>query len=142
MLESPKKKDVVSKLLKEVTGRKIEKEISEMFRIGKKVEESSKPKLLLIKFESLETKNMVLDNSRRLKDSDSFSKVMLSLDLSKEDREDCKQLLADKLKEIYEKGGSKKWVVRIRGRPGPSMPLLTEEEQSNELTELEFFFVL
>ena len=32
-----KEKEVVAKLLKEVTGRKIEKEISEMFRIGKKV---------------------------------------------------------------------------------------------------------
>ena len=79
-----KEKELVSKLLKEVTGRKIEKEILEIFRIGKNVEDSSKPRHLLIKFESLETKNMVLDNSRRLKDSDSFSKVMLSLDLSKE----------------------------------------------------------
>ena len=57
-----KEKEVVAKLLKEVTGRKIEKEISEMFRIGKKGE-SPKPRPLLIKFESLETKNMVLDNS-------------------------------------------------------------------------------
>ena len=89
-----------------------------MFRIGKKDEESSKPRPLLIKFESLETKNMVLDNSRRLKDSESFNKVTLSLDMSKEDKEDCKKLLADKLKEVNEKGGSKKWVVRIRGQPG------------------------
>ena len=37
-----KEKELLSKLLKEVTGRKIEKEILEMFRIGKKVEESSK----------------------------------------------------------------------------------------------------
>ena len=112
-----KEKEVVAKLLKELTGRKIEKEISEMFRIGKKGE-SPKPRPLLIKFESLETKNMVLDNSRRLKDSESFNKVILNLDLSKEDREDCKKLLADKLKEVNEKGGSKKWVVRIRGQPG------------------------
>ena len=75
-----------------------------MFRSGKKVEKSSKPRPLLIKFESLETKNMVLDNSSRLKDSESFDKVILSLDLSKKD----KKLLA----------GSKKWVVRIRGQPG------------------------
>ena len=32
-----KEKEVMAKLLKEVTGRKIEKEISEMSRIGKKV---------------------------------------------------------------------------------------------------------
>ena len=51
---------------------------------------------------------MVLDNSSRLKDSESFSKVILCLDLSKDDREDYKKLLADKLKEVNEKGGSKK----------------------------------
>ena len=56
--------------------------------------------------------------------------------MSKEDREDCKKLVADKLKEVNEKGGSKKWVVRIRGQQGPSMTLLAEEEQSNELSEL------
>ena len=86
-----KENELVSKLLKEVTGRKIEKEILEMFRIDKKLKnlqnQNLKPKPLLIKFESLETKNMVLDNSSRLKDSESFNKVILSLDLSKEDRE-------------------------------------------------------
>ena len=62
---------------------------------------------------------MVLDNSSsRLKASESFNKVILSLDLSKKDREDCKKLLADKLKEVNEKGGSKKWVIRIRGQLG------------------------
>ena len=109
----------MSKLLKEETEEKIEKEILETFRICQKVEESSNPRPLLIKFESLETKNMVLDNSRRLKDSESFNKVTLSLDVAKEDMEDCKNLLADKLKEVNKKGGSKKWVVRMRGgRPG------------------------
>ena len=41
-----------------------------------------------------------------------------SLDLSKEEREDCKKLLAVKLKEVNQKGGNKKWVVGIRGQPG------------------------
>ena len=75
-------------------------------------------KKLLMIFESLETNNPVLDNSSRLKDSESFNKVILSFDLSKEDRKDCKKLLADKLKEVNEKGGRKKRVVRIRGQPG------------------------
>ena len=89
-----------------------------MFRIGKNVKETPRPRPMLIKFESLETKNMVLDNSSRLKDSESFNKVILSLDSSKEDKEDCKKLLADKSKEVNKKRGSKKWVVRIRGQPG------------------------
>ena len=71
-----KEKEVMAKLLKEVTGRKIEKEILEMFRIGKKGE-SSKPRPLLKKFESLETKNMGLDNSSRLKASTKLSKALI-----------------------------------------------------------------
>ena len=61
---------------------------------------------------------MTLDNRRRLKGSENFNKVMLSLDLSKEDTEYCKKLLADKLKEVNQEGRSKKWVIRIRGQPG------------------------
>ena len=34
---------------------------------------------------------MVLDNSSRMKDGDSFNKVILNLDMSKEDMEDCKK---------------------------------------------------
>lgn len=113
-----KEKELVSKLLKEVTGKKIEKEILEMYRIGKKVEDASKPRPVLIKFDNLLTKSMVLDNSNKLKDSEVFNKVILSHDLSKEDREIYKKLFEDKLKEINLKGGSKKWVVRIRGEPG------------------------
>ena len=47
---------------------------------------------------------MVLDNSSILKDNESFNKVILSLDLSKEKREDCKKLLADKLKKVNKMG--------------------------------------
>ena len=43
-----KKKKLVSKLREEVTGRKIEKEIMEMSKIGKKVEGSSKPRTCII----------------------------------------------------------------------------------------------
>ena len=50
----------MSKLLRKVTGRTIEKQIQEMFRIGKKVEDCSKPRPLMIKFESLEIKKMVM----------------------------------------------------------------------------------
>ena len=114
--------------------------ITNWFRIGKKGE-SPKPRPLLIKFESLETKNMVLDNSSRLKDSESINKVILSLDLSKEDREDCKKLLADKLKEVNEKGGSKKWVVRIRGQRG-AFHAVAYRRRAVEWIDRTTFFVL
>ena len=90
----------------------------------------------MIKFESLETKN-----SSRLKDSESFNKVILSLDLSKEDREDCKKSFADKLKEVNEKEGSKKWVVRIRGQPGALHAIAYRRRAVEwiEWIELDFF---
>ena len=59
-----------------------------MFRIDKKVEESPRPRPLLIKFESLETKNMVLDNSNRLKDSESFNKIFHMVPCRVEDNSD------------------------------------------------------
>ena len=65
-----------------------------------------------MKFDNESTKNIGLDNSSKLKESKVFSKVILSLDLSNEKREDCKKLLPDKLK------GSNEWVARIRGQPG------------------------
>ena len=78
-----------------------------MFKIDKKVEYSSKPRPILVKFENLVTRNLNLDNSNKLRESDQFRKVILSEDLSKEDREECKKLFTDK--------------IRIRGQPGPSM---------------------
>ena len=110
-------KELVSKLLKEVTGKNIKRNLGNV-QNWQKSWRIFKTRPLLIKFGSLETKNMVLDNSSRLKDRESFNKVILSLDLSKEDREDCTKLFADKLKEVNEKGGSKKLVVRIRGQKG------------------------
>ena len=60
----------------------------------------------------------VLDKNSRLKDSEIFSKVILSLDLSKKDREDCEKLLADKLVEVGQMGGSNEGAIWIGGQPG------------------------
>ena len=81
--------------------KKLEKEIIEIFKIYKKKDEiASKPRPVLVKLYNQSSKNMVLDNSNRLKDNEILRKVIVSLDLSKEDREDSKKLLADKLKEV------------------------------------------
>ena len=79
-----------------------------MFRIGKKVEDSSKPRPLLIKFENLMIKDLILDNSNTLRECEQFRKVILSQDLSQEVWEECEKLFTDKVKEIDQKGGSNK----------------------------------
>lgn len=117
-VDKSKDKEVVFKLLREVTNKKIEKEIVEAFRLGKRIADSSRPRPVLVKFVNQSARDMVLDSSNKLKESEQFSKVILSLDLSKEDREECKKLFTEKVKEVNQKGGSNKWVVRIKGQPG------------------------
>ena len=55
----------------------MDKEIIEIFRIGKKFEDSSKPRPLL-KFENLMTENFILDNSNKLRESEQFMEVIES----------------------------------------------------------------
>ena len=60
--------------------KKIEKEILEMIRMTIEIEDSSKPRLLLIKFENLMTKKLILDIINKLRESEQFRKVILSQD--------------------------------------------------------------
>ena len=70
------------------------------------------------------TKNLIPDNSNKLRESEQFRKVILNQDLSKEDREECEKLFTDKVIKINKKGGSSKWVVRIGDNLAPSITFL------------------
>lgn len=120
MLEKETKsadKEEILKMLKEIAGRDFNDEI-EFLRLGRKNDESKRARPVLIKFNSLGLKNLVFENTFRLKKSESFSKVILNNDLSKEDREKCSKLLQEKKDEIGKKEDTSKWVFRIRGQPG------------------------
>ena len=106
-------KDLILKLLMEVTDRDMAKDIVEIFRMGRRTENTKKVRPILIKLESFNLKNLILENAFKLKKSEAFSKVVLNHDMSKEDREECKKMLAAKQKEVDHKGA-----VRIRGWPG------------------------
>ena len=80
--------------MNEVAGKNVEKEILEMFRIDKKVEDSSKPRPLLIKLENLMIQSLMLDNSK-LRESE-IKESNPSQDLSKEDRDEGKKLFLNK----------------------------------------------
>ena len=56
------------------------------------------------------TKNLILNNSNKLRESEQLRKVILSQDISKEDKEECIKMFTDKVKEINQKGGSNKCV--------------------------------
>lgn len=110
-------KDEVLKLLLEITGRDF-KEDMESLRLGRRNEETNKTRPVLLKFSNLCHKNLVFENSFKLRKSETFSRVILNNDLSKEDRELCSKLLKEKKEEISKKEDVSKWVFRVRGQPG------------------------
>ena len=67
----------------------MDKEAVDMFRMGRKVNKNQDQFLLNLKV-SLQ-KNTILANASELKNSEVFKRVILSQDLSKEDRQECKK---------------------------------------------------
>ena len=113
-----KDKEIVLKILLEVSGMDMEGDVVDVFRMGRRLDVSQKPRPLLIKLSGLIAKNLILENSFKLRRSELHKNVILSHDMSKEDREDCRKLLADKKREMSTKDNVDKWVFRLRGHPG------------------------
>ncbi|ESN91336.1 hypothetical protein HELRODRAFT_165358 [Helobdella robusta] len=109
-------KKKVLQLLKEITDENLEKEVSNVFRLGKRVNDQ-KPRPILIKLLNLTTKNLILENCFKLRRSKSFNGVYINHDLIKLDRDICKQLLDDKKKKIAEKDDINNWIFKIKGQP-------------------------
>ncbi|ESO04348.1 hypothetical protein HELRODRAFT_172715 [Helobdella robusta] len=87
-------KEKMLQLLKEITDENLEKKVSNVFRLGKRVNDQ-KPWPILIKLLNLTTKNLILENCFKLRRSKSFNGVYINHDLIKLDRDICKQLLDD-----------------------------------------------
>ena len=80
-----KDKENVLKLLEDITEIQLEKDISDVYRLGSK-SELQKPRPVLIKFANQTIKNLVMENAPKSRRSDSTKNIMLGNDLSKEDR--------------------------------------------------------
>ena len=68
-------------------------DVSSMARMGRKIEDPKKCRPLIVKFYSYTIKNMILDSSFKLKRLQKFRSLIISHDLSREDRDynaDCK----------------------------------------------------
>ncbi|ESO11977.1 hypothetical protein HELRODRAFT_158358 [Helobdella robusta] len=85
----------VGKLLKEIADIDSESEVVDISRLGRKSEEA-KPRPVLVQLASLTTKNLLLANCFKLRNSTCFSKVIINHDLSKEDRISNKKILEEK----------------------------------------------
>ena len=111
-----KDKEFINELVKDF-GLEFDyqKDVSSMARMGRKIEDPKKCRPLIVKFYSYTTKNMILENCFKLKKLQKFKSLVISHDLSNEDREHCR-LLIKKVKDS--KDDASKWVFRIRGQPG------------------------
>ncbi|ESO11833.1 hypothetical protein HELRODRAFT_166893 [Helobdella robusta] len=96
-----KDKEAVLRLLKVLLPDfDFSKEISDWFRLGKKPEINQRPRPVVIKFCDFAVKNLVLENCSKLKGNVEYKKVILSNDLVKEDRNECKKLIEEKKKSL------------------------------------------
>lgn len=91
----------------------MDEKIVDIFRMGRRLDNESRPRLVLIKFESQTSKNPILENSSKLKDSEAFKSVILIQDLRKELRE-VNEKFTSKAKGYQCKG----WTLQIEGQPG------------------------
>lgn len=96
-----------------------EEDISKLVRLGRKSEDpSDRPRPVLITLSSKIAKNLVMANLFRLRYADSkFKNVVISHDMSRKDRDQCK-LLSEEAKKLTEGDEKGEWLYRVRGLPG------------------------
>jgi len=77
-----------------------------------------KPRPVLIQFRDRILKNMVMESVSKLKDAEEkYSRIILIHDMSTEDREEYKRLVAD-AKEKQKDEISGEYIFRVKGSPG------------------------
>ena len=81
---------MVLKLVKEITGQDLGGVSKDLFQMGKKPIEVQIIWPILVKFESYSIKNLIMENSFKLKKSAMFKNVMLNHGMFKEERVECR----------------------------------------------------
>ncbi|ESO02213.1 hypothetical protein HELRODRAFT_161456 [Helobdella robusta] len=108
-------KERVMKIFNQSTRNEVaEKAVVKVTRLGKKQEKINRP--LLLSLDSVESKNLIMDNVSRMKSLDDVLKgVWLSHDLSNDQRDELKKLINDAKKQESVSGD---FLFRVRGPPG------------------------
>ena len=114
-------KAFVAKLLRVVTGETtVEGEIGKLFRLGKKDQGSQtggKVRPLLVEFMNGMTKNLVMQNLKRLRESEEcFRNVVIAHDMTQAEREECRKKV-EEAKSLEAQDQSGEWIYRVRGSP-------------------------
>ena len=112
-------KDFCEKLMNEVlkVGLDLEEgDIQKVIRLGKRTEDD-KNRPILVEFSSGQVKNLIMENAGKLGNAiDEFKGVTISHDMTKAEREQCREMVEEaKLKQSNETGN---WVHKVRGLPG------------------------
>lgn len=95
-------------------------EIKRIIRLGRRTYESGQEipcRPLLLEFTLGATKNYVMQHLNRLRKNEEFKGVVVSHDLSKLEREECKKLALE-AKERESSDTSGEYIYRVRGLPG------------------------
>ena len=94
----------------------VEEDIGKVYRLGKRTEGIDRP--LLVQFKNHLAKNLTMDSLFRLKETESrFKNVIIGHDMTKNEREQCKQLVEEaKFKTAHESSGEV--IYKVRGPPG------------------------
>ena len=92
-------------------------DVKKIFRLGKNESSSTTPRPILIQFRERGIKNRIMESVFKLKNAeDKFKNVSITHDLTKQERAECKVLVAEaKTKQDVETG---EWIWRVRGAPG------------------------
>ena len=113
------------KIFNDVLGVNIrEDDIKRFLRLGGKDkssagdDETAKGRPVLVQFRDRVLKNMVLDSLNKLKEAeDKYKRIIFAHDMTKEERNECKQLVEEaKKKENEDVSGE--FIYRVRGPPG------------------------
>ena len=111
--------DYVIELTNEVLGESIDRnEIGKIYRLGHRNfngGEACRP--ILVEFTQGTTKNLIMHNVNKLRNLEKFKNVVISHDMSKNEREECKKLV-EEAKQQESNDTSGEFLYRVRGLPG------------------------
>jgi hypothetical protein len=110
-------KATIIDILRELIDKDLdETEIQKTFRLGKMNIDASKQRPILVQFVNRMTKNYLMNNLYYIKKTH-YKDIVISHDMTKNERDQCKKLVEEaKKKELEESSGE--WIFRVRGLPG------------------------
>jgi len=94
----------------------VENDMKRFLRLGKSRDSAESPRPVLVQFRDRVLKNMIMESLSKLKDA-RYKQVIFAHDMTREEREECKRLVAEAKKKQSE-DHSGEFMYRVRGTPG------------------------